>query len=304
MSRVKVTATISLSIILLSFNCWGRQLEPVAQPHQQEQQQRGRQLEPVTQPQRQEQQEQQQLEQVLQEQVLQEQVLQEQGQAEDIEEQVLDDKQQKPNFFQKIRAFFCGKKTTPSSGISIERHQVETKDSLQISAMDSLVSSILTSSLEEKPDSIAKVRRDSIFFYELVNGIVNDEPLIDEVLEEAYKHIGKRYVYGSPGPDTFDCSGFTSYCYRKIGIELNRSSKDQALNGFPVSRDQLRKGDIIIFGSRRNPKTIGHVGMVVEYYPETGRFKFIHAASQGVEFQWSDHSYYSIRYLGARRIVD
>lgn len=304
MSRVKVTATISLSIILLSFNCWGRQLEPVAQPHQQEQQQRGRQLEPVTQPQRQEQQEQQQLEQVLQEQVLQEQMLQEQGQAEDIEEQVLDDKQQKPNFFQKIRAFFCGKKTTPSSGISIERHQVETKDSLQISAMDSLVSSILTSSLEEKPDSIAKVRRDSIFFYELVNGIVNDEPLIDEVLEEAYKHIGKRYVYGSPGPDTFDCSGFTSYCYRKIGIELNRSSKDQALNGFPVSRDQLRKGDIIIFGSRRNPKTIGHVGMVVEYYPETGRFKFIHAASQGVEFQWSDHSYYSIRYLGARRIVD
>lgn len=295
MSRVKVTAIISLSIILLSFNSWGRQLEPVAQPHQQEQQQREQQqLEPVGQPQQQELQEQQQLEQVLQE----------QGQAEDIEEQVLDDKQQKPNFFQKIGAFFSGKKTTPSSGISIERHQVETKDSLQTSAMDSLVSSIITSSLEEKPDSIAKARRDSIFFYELVNGIVNDEPLIDEVLEEAYKHIGKRYVYGSPGPNTFDCSGFTSYCYRKIGIELNRSSKDQALNGFPVSRDQLRKGDIIIFGSRRNPKTIGHVGMVVEYYPETGRFKFIHAASQGVEFQWSDHSYYSIRYLGARRIVD
>lgn len=290
MSRVKVTAIISLSIILLSFNSWGQQLEPVGQPKQQEQQQREQQqLEPVTQPLQQEQ---------------QEQVLQEQGQAEAVVEQVLDDKQQKPNFFQKIGAFFSGKKTTPSSRISIERHQVETKDSLQTSAMDSLVSSIITSSLEEKPDSIAKARRDSIFFYELVNGIVNDEPLIDEVLEEAYKHIGKRYVYGSPGPDTFDCSGFTSYCYRKIGIELNRSSKDQALNGFPVSRDQLRKGDIIIFGSRRNPKTIGHVGMVVEYYPETGRFKFIHAASQGVEFQWSDHSYYSIRYLGARRIVD
>lgn len=280
MSRVKLTATISLSIILLSFNSWGQQLEPVEQLAQKEQPQQ-----------------------------------QEQELTESVKEQEIDSQRQKPNFFQRIADFFIGDKgrksesespkdSLSSSGISIERHQAEMKDSLQASAMDSLVSSIITSSFDEKTDSITKARRDSIFFYELVNGIVNDEPLIDEVLEEACKHIGKRYVYGSPGPDTFDCSGFTSYCYRKVGIELDRTSKDQALNGFPVSRKQLRKGDIIIFGSRKNPRRIGHVGIVVEYYPETGRFKFIHAASSGVEFQWSDHSYYSIRYLGARRIID
>ena len=43
----------------------------------------------------------------------------------------------------------------------------------------------------------------------------------------AKKQLGKKYVYGTAGPDTFDCSGLTTYVYKNaLGISLPRSAKD------------------------------------------------------------------------------
>ena len=56
----------------------------------------------------------------------------------------------------------------------------------------------------------------------------------DLIIDEAYKHIGTPYRYGARGPKAFDCSGFTSYVYRQFGIELSRSSRDQARDGKAV----------------------------------------------------------------------
>ena len=39
--------------------------------------------------------------------------------------------------------------------------------------------------------------------------------LVNQILDEAYKHIGTRYRLGSKGPNAFDCSGFTSYVFKK-----------------------------------------------------------------------------------------
>ncbi len=56
----------------------------------------------------------------------------------------------------------------------------------------------------------------------------------DLLIEEAYKHIGTPYRYGARGPKAFDCSGFTSYVYRRFGIALSHSSRDQARDGRAV----------------------------------------------------------------------
>lgn len=127
--------------------------------------------------------------------------------------------------------------------------------------------------------------------------------LIDDLLEEGRSHIGKKYVHGAKGPNTFDCSGFTSYVYKQFGFNISPGSRIQYTQGTPVARNELRKGDLVFFTSPRSGKAVGHVGIVVEANNETGDFKFIHASIRGVKI--SDfEGYYVPRYVGAKRIIE
>lgn len=91
------------------------------------------------------------------------------------------------------------------------------------------------------------------------------------VVSYAYQFIGRPYVFGATGPDTFDCSGFTSYVYRNaVGREITRTTYSQIGQGRPVSRDQLQPGDLVFTNG------VGHVGIYV------GGGQMIHAARPGV----------------------
>ncbi len=128
----------------------------------------------------------------------------------------------------------------------------------------------------------------------------------DLIIDEAYKHIGTPYRYGARGPKAFDCSGFTSYVYRQFGIELSRSSRDQARDGKAVEGTyaDMQKGDIIIFGARASRRSIGHVGIFIEMMPDGQDFTFIHATTHGgVTVSHIKEEYYASRFLGARRIL-
>ena len=119
------------------------------------------------------------------------------------------------------------------------------------------------------------------------------------VVEYAKKFVGYKYKAGGGLPETgFDCSGFTTYVYKQFGISLNRSAKDQIKNGVAVEKSDLQLGDIVIFRDRAN-KTIGHVGIYI------GDNNFIHAANEGsgVKITSLSLSYYSTRYVGARRVI-
>lgn len=128
--------------------------------------------------------------------------------------------------------------------------------------------------------------------------------MIDDLLKEGNKHIGKRYVWGSKGPNTFDCSGFTSYVYKQFGYNLSPASRVQYTQGEVVAdRKSLRKGDLVFFTSRRSGKNVGHVGIVVSADNETGNFKFIHASIRGVKISEYSEAYYTRTYVGAKRII-
>jgi peptidoglycan DL-endopeptidase CwlO len=78
------------------------------------------------------------------------------------------------------------------------------------------------------------------------------------VVGVAYDQLGKPYVWGAEGPDSFDCSGLTMYCYRVgAGIEISHSSYEQANCGVRVSPSELQPGDILGF------RGWGHVGLYV-----------------------------------------
>ena len=118
------------------------------------------------------------------------------------------------------------------------------------------------------------------------------------VVEYAKNYLGCKYVAGGSLPTTgFDCSGFTSYVYKNFGVSLSRSSKGQINDGVAVSKDELQPGDIVVFNNSGN-SAIGHVGIYI------GGDSFIHAANprQGVVITSLSSSYYSKRYVGARRV--
>lgn len=120
------------------------------------------------------------------------------------------------------------------------------------------------------------------------------------IVEFAKKYLGYKYVSGGASPATgFDCSGFTTYVYKNFGITLSRTSTAQASNGTAVQKSNLKQGDLVIFNNSSNTK-VGHVGIYI------GDNKFIHAAnpSKGVIITALSDSYYSARYVGARRIIN
>lgn len=128
----------------------------------------------------------------------------------------------------------------------------------------------------------------------------------EKIIAEARTHIGKRYLYGSQGPKTFDCSGFTGYVYKAFGYTLSRSSKGQAEDGRKVNTrhlDELQKGDIVLFGGRKDRKSVGHVGIFIETIDDGKDFLFIHADNSGVRISKLSEEYYSKRFLGARRVL-
>lgn len=128
---------------------------------------------------------------------------------------------------------------------------------------------------------------------------------VNNLMDEAFSHIGARYRSGSKGPSAFDCSGFTSYVYGKMNINIGCSSRDQYAKNTPIKDYEMMTGDLVFFTSPSSGRGVGHVGIVVDVDPETHTFSFIHASSQGgVKVSQSNEGYYAKRYIGARRVKE
>ena len=87
----------------------------------------------------------------------------------------------------------------------------------------------------------------------------------------ACSEIGKPYVWAAAGPSSFDCSGLTLYAWAKAGKTLRHYTKWQWEDGTPISRSQLRPGDLVFFF----PPSLHHVGLYVGggwmvHAPDTG----------------------------------
>ncbi|MBR2666879.1 MAG: SH3 domain-containing protein [Oscillospiraceae bacterium] len=122
-----------------------------------------------------------------------------------------------------------------------------------------------------------------------------------QVVAIAKSYLGTPYVYGGMSPSGFDCSGFTAYVYKQIGVNLihGASSQMTASNGYSVSRDQLQPGDLVFFRAAGSSYPATHVGIYI------GDNCFIHASSSGGRIVITDLSvdHYSMIYAGAKRVI-
>ena len=108
-------------------------------------------------------------------------------------------------------------------------------------------------------------------------------------LDHAMTKIGSPYRYGATGPNAFDCSGLVSWAFKKAGVSLPRTSKAMSRVGTPVSRDELRPGDLVFFY-----RPVSHVGIYI------GDNKILHASTRKSPVKISDMS--RMKFNSARRI--
>ena len=132
------------------------------------------------------------------------------------------------------------------------------------------------------------------------------QSLQDSLITFARTFMGKPYKLGAEGPNFYDCSSFVRASFRGIGIELPRNTVRQILEGEGVLNPQeLRRGDIVLFGKRQGVREVGHVGIVVDVDLEHCDFTFIHCGvNNGVEIQRYSNPYFLMRYLTGRRIFE
>ncbi|MBX7470530.1 glycoside hydrolase [Streptomyces sp. CB01201] len=74
----------------------------------------------------------------------------------------------------------------------------------------------------------------------------------------ATDQIGKKYVWGAAGPDTFDCSGLTSQAWLAAGHPIPRTSQEQWAQLPHVAIKDMRPGDLVIYFADAT-----HVGMYI-----------------------------------------
>lgn len=103
----------------------------------------------------------------------------------------------------------------------------------------------------------------------------------EKVLAFAKKQLGKPYVWGASGPNSWDCSSFTQAAWKAAGVSLPRVTYDQVEVGKKVAKSDLRPGDLIFFY-----EDVTHVGIYV------GDGQMIHASKPG-----DDVKYESIDYM-------
>jgi len=114
------------------------------------------------------------------------------------------------------------------------------------------------------------------------------------IVRTAFRYMGVPYVFGGTTPSGFDCSGFIQYVYNQNGIKIPRMAHHQFYAGTPISKSQLRPGDLVFFETY----TVGvsHCGIYI------GNNNFIHASSKGaVRIDNLGEAYYTNRYRGAAR---
>ena len=125
------------------------------------------------------------------------------------------------------------------------------------------------------------------------------ESKTDKLIILAKSKLGNSYMPAKAGPDHFDCSGFVYYLFKTNDISIPRSSLTQSKSGKKLTREDLKKGDILFFDTAHR-NHVNHSGVYL------GEGKFIHSSSgkaYGVTISDLDKGFYLDKFRwGIRKI--
>ncbi|THF76382.1 C40 family peptidase [Cohnella fermenti] len=124
--------------------------------------------------------------------------------------------------------------------------------------------------------------------------------LADKIIATGKQYLGVEYEFGAKSgqTNTFDCSSFTQYVFKQNGIELPRSSKQQAKMGTYVAKSDLQPGDLI-FSDTNSDGVINHVSI----YIGNGQVLQTYRVGIGVTISDFEGSTWDRTYVTARRVI-
>lgn len=109
-----------------------------------------------------------------------------------------------------------------------------------------------------------------------------DEKL-QKALANAKSKVGNRYVWGGNDVDHgIDCSGFSQWFYKQLGITLPRTSSEQSKCGKAISAKEMQPGDLIFYGDAGR---VSHVAIYI------GNGQIVHASNSKDGIKISNYNY-------------
>ena len=112
-----------------------------------------------------------------------------------------------------------------------------------------------------------------------------------------YDWIGTPYRFGGNSKKGVDCSAFTKQLYDQVfNLDIKRNSRDIFSMVSPVSKDDLKEGDLVFF--KIHSRSISHIGIYL------GDGRFAHASLRGVAISNLDDAYYSRYFYKGGRVLE
>ena len=144
---------------------------------------------------------------------------------------------------------------------------------------------------EEDPDNLA-----SQYFSQVMGVAVNATSNL-KLYKFIYEWIGTPYSFGGNTKRGIDCSAFAKTIYEKVfNTAILRNSRDIFSMTDPLSKDELKEGDLVFF--KIKSRSISHVGVYL------GDNRFAHSSSGGVKISNLNEPYYSRYFYKGGRILE
>ncbi|MEK0099755.1 NlpC/P60 family protein [Streptomyces sp. A475] len=104
-------------------------------------------------------------------------------------------------------------------------------------------------------------------------------------LNAAATQLGKPYVSGGTGPNSYDCSGLTQWSYGQAGVGITRTTYTQQNDGPKIGMSQLKPGDLVFFNNLAHVALYAGTGQVL-HAPHPGAVVRYESMSTGGSFQF------------------
>src|SRR5580698_4841046 len=165
--------------------------------------------------------------------------------------------------------------------------------SLSIFAAQAQTKTAPTQPAEKAPDEQDGLIKE---YFSQIMGVALSTTSNVKLFQFVYDWVGTPYHFGGESRKGIDCSAFTKEVYSKVfNLTIKRNSRDIFSMVSPVSKDDLKEGDLVFF--KIHSRSISHVGIYL------GDGRFAHASAKGVAISSLDDAYYSRYFYKGGRLL-